>query len=177
MFTLAGYHPRMNVVEKRLLALVAKTTGDGGRGLCEALALVVADVSPFDRGELAFVRAGSVERWPLAGDAPVCGDDLVRHIAAHPAPVRIDELHEAESFPRTHERLVALGLRSLLALPISDCGGPEGAVVIARDYGWAFAGASLRLLEPIAAMAGLCLEKTLLLSNGAASRRVRPIKL
>ena len=166
----------MNAVEKHLIALVAKTAGDGGRGLSQALAAVVAEVAPFDRGELAFLREGGVERWPLLGDAAVSGDDLVRHVAVHPVPVRIDDLPEAEPFPHTRERLLALGLRSLLALPISSAGGPEGVLVIARDYGWAFAGASLRVLEPIAAMAGLCIEKTLQLAGASAGRPVRPIR-
>jgi hypothetical protein len=166
----------MNAVETRLIELVAATTGDGGVSLRVALAHVLAEVAPFDRGELAFLREGRVERWPLRGDGAVSGDDLIRHVAAHPALVRIDHIGEAEPFPATREAMEAQGLRSVLALPTFGAGGPEGAIVLARDYGWAFAGASLRLLEPIAAMAGLCVEKTLLLSGNDEGRRIRPIR-
>lgn len=166
----------MNAVETQLLSLVAATTGDGGAELRRRLAAVVAEIAPFDCGELAVVREGRVERWLLAGEAAVSGDDLVRHLAAHPAPVRFDDLHEAEPFPNTRDRLVEQGLRSLLAIPVSGAGGPEGAIVIARDYGWAFAGASLRVLVPIASMAGLCIERSLLLSGSEGGRRLRPIR-
>ncbi len=153
-------------LEARLIGLVAATKGDSGLALREALRADLQVLAPFDRGEAAFLRAGQVVRWSLdAGGDSVSADDLVRHIAAHPVVVRIDELHEAEPFPKTRSSLTALGLRSLLALPLSGAGGAEGALVLARDYGWGFAGASLRRLLPFASMAGLCLDRAFLLSE------------
>ena len=158
-------------VEQDLLRLVAAVRARGGEGMRETLADILGALAPFDRAEVAFLREGEVVHWGLRGSrAPVAGDDLVRHVAAHPVSVRIDHLLEAEPFPATHERLEAAGLRSLLALPISTHEGPEGALVLARDYGWAFAGASLRRLEPIAAMAGLLLDVAQRLKNGRGRR-------
>lgn len=157
-------------VEQDLLRLVAAVRVRGGEGMRETLADILDTLAPFDRAEVAFLREGEVVRWGLRGtQAPVSGDDLVRHMAAHPVTVRIDHLLEAEPFPATRERLEAAGLRSLLALPITE--GLEGTVVLARDFGWAFAGASLRRLEPVAAMAGLLVDVAQRLRNGRGKRR------
>lgn len=160
-------------LEKRLIGLVAATRGDGGKALRGALREDLLALAPFDRAEVAFLREGRVDRWRLDdGSGPVSGDDLARHLAAHPVPVRFDDLHDAEPFPGTQETLEGQGLRSLLALPLSTAGGLEGALVVARDYGWAFAGASLRTLVPLAEMAGLCVDRALQLTASGA----RPIK-
>jgi GAF domain-containing protein len=163
-------------LEKRLIGLVDATRADGGKALRGALREDLQVLAPFDRGEVAFLREGRVDRWRLDdGPGPVSGDDLVRHIAAHPVTVRLDDLHDAEPFPGTLESLEALGLRSLLALPLSTSGGLEGALVVARDYGWAFAGASLRVLVPLAEMAGLCVDRALqLTASGARPIRSKP---
>jgi hypothetical protein len=154
-------------VEQDLLRLVAAVGARGGPGMCEALAQILGALAPFDVGEIAFVREGQVVRWGLGPTAaPVTGDDLVRHLAAHPVSLRLDHLLEAEPFPATRERLEGAGLRSLLALPLAQPAGHEGALVLAREYGWAFAGASLRRLEPIAAMVGLLLDVAQRLKNG-----------
>jgi len=146
-------------VEQDLLRLVGAIRGGGGESLRHALAEILAAAAPFDRAEIAFLREGAVVRWGLGGTKePVAGDDLVRHVSAHPASVRIDHLEEAEPFPSTQERMRAQGQLSLLALPITNEGGIEGAIVLARDYGWAFAGAPLRQLRPIALMTGLLLD-------------------
>jgi hypothetical protein len=159
-------------LETRLIGLVAATKGDGGLALRSALRSDLLALAPFDRGELAFVNEGRIERWRLDdGSSPASADDLVRHVAAHPVVVRLDDLHEAEPFPKTRSSMQALGLRSLLALPLSGAGGTEGALVLARDYGWAFAGASLRNLLPLASMAGLCLDRVLLLSEPPAPEK------
>jgi hypothetical protein len=148
-------------VEQDLLRLVAAIREGGGDSLRRALTEILVSTAPFDRAEIAFVREGDVVRWGLGGTtAPVAGDDLVRHVAAHPVSVRLDHLAEAEPFPATLERMRAQGQLSLLALPIANEGGIEGAIVLARDYGWAFAGASLRRLRPIALMTGLLLDVT-----------------
>ena len=51
-----------------------------------------------------------------------------------------------------------------MALPMGGAGGPDGAVVLARDFGWAFAGAPLGFLAPVAGLTGLCLERALALT-------------
>jgi hypothetical protein len=159
-------------VEQDLLRLVAAFRARGASGLRETLAEILGALAPFDRAEIALVREGEVVRLGLGRThGPVAGDDLVRHVAAHPVSVRIDHLLEAEAFPRTRERLEAAGLRSLLALPLATEEGLEGAVVLARDYGWAFSGASLRRLEPIAVMAGLLLDVAQRLGNGRPRKR------
>ena len=174
-------------LETCLIGLVAATKADSGEALREALREQLQVLAPFDRGEVAFLRAGQVVRWSLdRHDEGVSADDLVRHVAAHPVVVRLDELHEAEPFPKTQGTLEALGLRSLLALPLSGAGGVEGILVVARDYGWGFAGASLRKLVPLASMTGLCVDRVLLLSESTAPepsgerppvrRLIRPIR-
>jgi hypothetical protein len=148
-------------VEQDLLRLVAAIRGGGGESLRRTLTEILVAAAPFDRAEIAFLREGGIVRWGLGGTAaPVAGDDLVRHVAAHPVSVRLDHIEEAEPFPATQERMRAQGQLSLLALPITTEGGIEGAIVLARDYGWAFAGASLRRLRPIALMTGLLLDVT-----------------
>ena len=159
-------------VEQDLLRLVAAVGARGQTGMREALAEILGALAPFDSAEIAFLREGEVVRWGLGPTtAPVTGDDLVRHLASHPVSLRIDHLLEAEPFPATRECLEATGLRSLLALPITATAGYEGAVVVAREYGWAFAGASLRRLEPIAAMVGLLLDVAHRLKNGRPRKR------
>ncbi|HET7292291.1 MAG TPA: hypothetical protein VFM88_07695 [Vicinamibacteria bacterium] len=159
-------------VEHELLRLVAAVGERGAAGMRETLAEILGATAPFDSGEIAFLRNGEVVRWALgATQGPVAGDDLVRHVVNHPVSLRIDHLLEAEPFPATHERLEAAGLRSLLVLPITAREGFEGAIVLAREYGWAFAGASLRRLEPVAAMVGLLLAVAQKLTNGTARKR------
>jgi hypothetical protein len=174
-------------LETCLLGLVAATKADSGLALREALCEQLQALAPFDRGEVAFMHAGQVVRWSLGGsEGRVSADDLVRHVAAHPVVVRVDERHEAELFPNTQLAMDALGLRSLLVLPLSGAGGVEGVLVLARDYGWGFAGASLRKLVPLASMVGLCVDRALLLSERRAPeapvepppvrRPIRPIR-
>lgn len=159
-------------VEQDLLRLVAAVGARGQTGMREALAEILGGLAPFDSGEVAFLREGEVVRWGLGPTtAPVTGNDLVRHLAIHPVSLRIDHLLEAEPFPATRECLEAAGLRSLLALPFTATAGYEGAVVVAREYGWAFAGASLRRLEPIAAMVGLLLDVAHKLKYGRPKKR------
>ncbi len=158
-------------VEQDLLRLVSAVRSGGGEGMRQALGAILGAVAPFDSAELAFLREGAVVHWGLGGaPGPVAGDDLVRHVAAHPVNVRVDHREEAEPFPATAERMDAQGLLSLLALPISSEGGTEGAIVLARSYGWAFAGAPLRRLRPIALMTGLLLDVTQQLRAGRRRR-------
>ena len=148
-----------------LLALVASTSWDGGSELLRTLSGILEQSVPFDAAEVGLCDGKGIRRWSL-GDAEewLAASDLLFHVALSRAPIRFDDLPEMASFPRTQSHLKSCGLRSLLALPLGGAGGPDGAVVLARDFGWAFAGAPLGFLAPVAGMAGLCLERALALT-------------
>lgn len=145
-------------LEEHLLALVASVSWDGGDGVVGVLRALLAEAAPFDAGEVAVAHPAGFHRWTLTDDeSPLVGEDLLLHLSARPHPVRLDDWHEAEPWPRTAELLERRGLRSLLVLPLSAAGGAEGGVGVACRHGWAFVGCSLRRLQPVAAMAGLAL--------------------
>jgi GAF domain-containing protein len=148
-----------------LLRLVAATSWDGGAGLVHALSEVIREATPFEAGEVAVAQPVEFRRWSLTDDEQdVVESDLLLHVGSCGRPVRVDDLPEVADFPRTHALLRARGLQSLLLFPLASPGGPEGAIVLARTYGWAFAGAPLNHLWPIARMSGLCLERALALT-------------
>ncbi len=149
-----------------LLRLVAATSwGDGGAGLVHALSEVVREATPFDAGEVAVAQPVEFRRWSLTEDEnDVVETDLLLHVGSCGRPVRVDDLPEVVDFPRTHALLRQRGLQSLLLFPLASPGGPEGAIVLARTFGWAFAGAPLGYLWPLARMGGLCLERALALT-------------
>ena len=148
-----------------LLRLVAATSWDGGAGLVHALSEVIREATPFDAGEVAVAQPIEFRRWSLTDDeSDVVESDLLMHVGVCGRPVRVDDLPEVVDFPRTLALLRARGLQSLLLFPLASPGGPEGAIVLARTFGWAFAGAPLGHLWPIARMGGLCLERALALT-------------
>lgn len=148
-----------------LLRLVAATSWDGGAGLAYALSEVIRDATPFDAGEVAVAQPVEFRRWSLTEDeSDVVETDLLLHVGVCARPVRVDDLPEVADFPRTHALMRQRGLQSLLLFPLASPGGPEGAIVLARTFGWAFAGAPLGYLWPIARMSGLCLERALALT-------------
>jgi hypothetical protein len=148
-----------------LLRLVSATSWDGGSGLIHALSEVLREATPYDAGEVAVAQPVEFRRWSLTDDdEDVVESDLLLHVGAGARPVRVDDLPEVADFPRTLSRLRARGLQSLLLFPLASPGGPEGAIVLARSFGWAFAGAPLAYLWPIARMSGLCLERALALT-------------
>jgi len=148
-----------------LLRLVAATSWDGGAGLVHALSEVVREATPFDAGEVAVAQPVEFRRWSLTDDeTDVVESDLLLYVGASARPVRVDDLPEVVDFPRTHALMRERGLQSLLLFPLASPGGPEGAIVLARTFGWAFAGAPLGYLWPIARMSGLCLERALALT-------------
>ena len=148
-----------------LLRLVAATSWDGGAGLVHALSEVVREATPFDAGEVAVAQPVEFRRWSLTDDeTDVVESDLLLHVGVSARPVRVDDLPEVVDFPRTHALMRERGLQSLLLFPLASPGGPEGAIVLARTFGWAFAGAPLGYLWPIARMSGLCLERALALT-------------
>jgi hypothetical protein len=148
-----------------LLRLVAATSWDGGEALVHALSEVIREATPFDAGEVAVAQPIEFRRWSLNEDErDVVESDLLMHVGACGRPVRVDDLPEVADFPRTLALLRARGVQSLLLFPLASPGGPEGAIVLARTFGWAFAGAPLGYLWPIARMSGLCLERALALT-------------
>src|SRR5437899_404271 len=158
------HSPPMDISDG-LLALAGAVAPDGGRGVGQTLRVLLHHAAPFDAAEAVLRRR---EGWAHCrlddGEAQIAGDDLVAHVVRLRAPLRLDDLPEAAAFPETHRRLSALNLRSLLAIPFSAgtdpdaaelsrdpaARGPEGAVILARRFGWAVAGTSLHFLWPVA---------------------------
>jgi hypothetical protein len=157
-----------------LLALAASIDGDGGHEVCRTLDSLLRDAAPFDAGEVVLREERGFHRFPFGGqDRPLAGDDLVRHVLAERAPLRIDDPRDFEPFPETRDLLARSGMRSVLALPLGiilhvpslpHAAAPTGVLVVARRYGWAFVGASLNFLGPLAAMAGYALDRALALT-------------
>ena len=154
-----------------LLKVATAIAADGGASVRAAVEGVLREAVPFDGGELAFVRApGDTWRQPLGtAEGRVLGADLLDHVIANRAAYRIDDWRDAEPFAETLGLLRARALRSLLVVPFrfDGPGRPPlaGALAVARSHGWAFVGASLPLLTPFAAMAGLALDRALVLTT------------
>jgi hypothetical protein len=165
-----------------LLALAAATTWDGGDGVVSTLRAALSAMAPFDAGELALSMPTGFRRWTFTdAEEPLAADDLLLETARHDVPLRIDQPEEACRFPETAARMRRRGFMSLLAVPLNAAGGPEGAVVLARTFGWAYAGTSMRPVSVCVAMAGLCLERALALSAlrrelEAAGHRLRELE-
>lgn len=157
--------PKPTDLAETLLALVASTSWDGGDELARTLRRILEKCAPFDAGEIGLCDGKDIMRWSLTDeDDEVAASDLLLHVSAQKAPLRFDDVPEVGAFPRTQSRMRSRGLRCMLALPLSSAGGPDGAVVLARTFGWAFAGAPLRFLSPVVGMTGLCLERALALT-------------
>jgi hypothetical protein len=148
----------MDLAEK--LMVLADAATDGGPALVRALRTVLAETAPFDAGEAVLAEEGALLRWRLDDGPPgeILGADLVRHIGALHAPLRLDDLDDVSPYPETRRAMEALGLRSVLVLPFQ--GG--GALAVARRYGWAFVGASLHHLWPVRGMAGIGLRQAVI---------------
>jgi hypothetical protein len=150
---------------RALLALAAATTWDGGDAVVSTLRDVLRDGVAFDEGEVALTVPTGYRRWALAEEEDeLVAEDLLADLCTRDVPLRFDTLEEADRYPRTVARLRERGLASLLALPLGAAGGPEGAVVLMRRFGWGFAGVSEKPLAAVAAMTGLCLERALALT-------------
>src|SRR5450432_4097073 len=148
-----------------LLALAAATTWDGGDAVVSTLRTALESIAPFDAGELALSMPTGFRRWTFTDDEePLAGDDLLLELPRHDTPLRIDHPEDAAAFPETQASLHRRGLLSALAVPLHSAGGPDGAVFLARRYGWAYAGTSMREVTVCVGMAGLCLERSLALS-------------
>jgi hypothetical protein len=123
-----------------------------------ALGALLKQSAPYDAGELAVLGAVGFERWTLTDDdEAVAAEDLLLQLTRRRQALRLDHPGELAAFPRTRERMARRGLQSLLALPLSAPGSPQGAVVLARRYGWAFVAAPVSSFQELVALAGLCL--------------------
>ncbi len=154
-------------LDQHLIALAASAGTDGGAGVLRVLREVLRTHAPFDAAEVALLHATGFQRYTLTDDEePLAAEDLLLDVSHRPELRRFDEPADLDVFPRTRERLGRRGLRSLLVLPLSQAGGCEGAVVLGRAHTYGFVGASLRVLVPLAAMAGLALDWTRALARG-----------
>lgn len=153
-----------------LLRIAAAAAPDGGAGVRAALQAALRDEAAFDVGEIILKRPHREPLvFPLGGaSGPLVGPELVDHVLAHGAPYRIDDLPDALAFPVTEARMREHGVRSALVLPFrfDEHGMVEvtGALAVCRTHGWAFVGASLPMVAPLAGMAGLALDHALRLS-------------
>ncbi len=147
-------------LDQHLIALAAAVADDGGQGVLRVLRDVLRTHAPFEVGEVVFAEGPSnLRRLPLGDDAEaLVAEDLLLDLVSRPELRRFDEPGEFDVFPRTRTTLAACGAASLLVLPLSQAGGAKGAVVLARRHAWGFVGAPLRVLVPVAAMAGLAFE-------------------
>jgi hypothetical protein len=162
-----------------LLRIAAAVAADGGAGVRRALETALREAAPFDAGEIVFVRAhGEHAHLPLGGDErPLLGADLVAYVLAQGAPYRVDDWPDVLPFAQAHDLLRERDLRSALVLPFRfEVEGTEavlGVLAVARAHGWAYVGASLPLLVPLAGMAGLAVDRALTLSALAAQADAR----
>jgi len=151
-------------LEEQLVALVAALDGDGGDRIVRTLQPMLAEIAPFDAGEVDLAGPIGHQRWTLTSDeTAIASEDLLLRLEAE--PLRIDDRHQAGAFPRTHARMAESGFRSLLAVPFGCASGPRGAIVLANRDGWAFVAASLRVLRPLAQMTGFCLQGAMSLTS------------
>jgi len=151
---------------RKLLALFGAVTADGGEQVVRRLAEALAEVTPFDRGELLLTLVADLHRRPLGtSSASLAEDDLLEHLGSHPGPLRVDRLNELKVLPRTSARLAEGHHQSLLALPIAPDGTLRGAVVLAARRPCAFAAVPLQGLTTLATAAGLALLQALKLTG------------
>ncbi len=153
-----------------LLRLAAAVAPDDGEEVLAVARGLLGTVTPFDAGEVHLQRADGPLCRSLAGSGePLAAGDLLAHLAAVRHPLRLDSLDEAGHFPETRKELAHRRLHTLLALPVEDGRGLQGAVVIARAQAWGLVGASLHQLVPLAGMLGVALDRALMLSERPAN--------
>jgi transcriptional regulator with GAF, ATPase, and Fis domain len=151
---------------RKLLALFGAVTADGGDQVVRQLTEALAQVTPFDQGELLLTLVADVHRRPLGtSSACLAEDDLLQHLVEHPGPFRIDRVSEMKVLPRTRARLAEGRHQSLLALPIVPDATLRGAVALAARRPCAFAAVPLQGLTTLASAAGLALLQSLKLTG------------
>lgn len=165
----------MASLDQHLIALAAAVGPDGGDGVLRVLRDVLRTQAPFEAAEVALMHPAGFQRFTLTDDVdPIVAEDLLLDVVNRPEVRRFDEAAGLDVFPRTRERLVRRGLKSLLVLPLSQAGGGAGAVVLARAHSFGFVGVSLRVLVPLAAMAGLAFDWARALAHAPRSPEAGP---
>jgi hypothetical protein len=165
----------MASLDQHLIALAAAVGPDGGDGVLRVLRDVLRALAPFEAAEVALLNPAGFRRFTLTDDVePIVAEDLLLDVSNRPEVRRFDDPAGLDVFPRSRERLLRRGLKSLLVLPLSQAGGGKGAVVLARDHTFGFVGASLRVLVPVAAMAGLALDWARALTHAPRAPETRP---
>ena len=127
-------------------------------GLVSTLRSTLSTLAPFDAGELALSMPTGFRRWTFTDEEDPVAERPARRRRAHDVPLRIDQPEEAARFAETAARMRRRGFMSMLAVPLNAAGGPDGAVVLARRFGWAYAGTSMRAVSVCVSMAGICLR-------------------
>jgi hypothetical protein len=139
-----------------LFALTRAVGWDHGDSVLAVLDRFLRAELSFETGEVAVLGPIGFERYLLSGD-PLAGEDILLEARRRGGPLRIDDIRLVSEYPRTRQAMERRGLRSILLVPLGAKGGLEGWIVLGQDYSFAFAGASMRRLESVAAMAGLAL--------------------
>jgi hypothetical protein len=146
------------------LGIVRGISWDGGDGVVAALEAALREEAPYDSGEVVVLGPIGFERCLLTADS-VLGDDVLLEARRRGGHITIDDVRDAKGIPKTRELMDRTGIRSLLLLSLSEAGGLEGWVGLGRTYAYGFAGVSMHRLRPLAALAGLALQKARALSK------------
>jgi hypothetical protein len=156
-----------------LLRLASAIGADGEEALPRLLGDVLAEAARFDAAEIAISTGGTWRRYTIKGDArPIAGADLLGHLVQGGEPMRIDDPSEATPYAETQSLMAERGFGSVLALPFSKTGSPAGGVVLACTFAWSLVGVPMTRVAPLAAMAGIALERSRYLAEleGALGR-------
>jgi hypothetical protein len=144
-----------------LLRLAAAIGADGEEVLPRLLGEVLGEAALFDAAEIAISQGGAWLRYPIKGEPrPIAGADLLTHLVQGGEPMRIDDRSEAAPYAETQSLMAERGFGSVLALPFSKTGAPAGGVVLACGFAWSLVGVPMTRVAPIAAMAGIALERS-----------------
>jgi hypothetical protein len=147
-----------------LFEIVRAVTWDEGEAVLAVVEGILRDHAPFEAGEVAILGPIGFERYAYTAES-MAAEDLLLEARRRGGTLKVDDIRDTAEFPRTRDLMERQGLRSLLVLPLASSGGVEGWIVLGRDHIYGFAGVRLRLLEPVAAMAGLALLKARSLSK------------
>jgi hypothetical protein len=161
--------PGSQDLARALLRLAASVAADGGAAVRAAATAVAQAAYTFDAAELVVSGKDGPERWALGpqGGGPLVAKDVLDRLAPESPPVRIDDASACEAWPETAAALRLAGMASSLVVPLAPP-APAGALVLARRYGWAFVGASLRSFVPLARTIGVCHDLALRLTSAVA---------
>jgi hypothetical protein len=147
---------------RKLLQLAAAIAPDGGVGAARRLLEALSAPAPPDAGGIIFVRGGGIEHLSLISSINgLVERDALDHALDQDRIVRLDDLPDANRFPRTQALMRDSGLRSLLVIPIPMSSSERAAAVLASSTLCAFAGVSTGTIDSLRLMAGLALRASL----------------